>query len=441
MTAVRQSVTWRILKDSMFIGACLAAVKLAGAWKVILMARVFGATDALDAYLVAFLLPAFLGETIAGSMTGALIPSLIGMRERTGRSAMKRLMSSIASITIVVLSAGAMLLALCAPLILPLIGSGFGPAKRALAQSLFYELLPLIPMGGLSIVWRAALNAEERFTAPALAPGATPLVILAALSLSGAHPSIWLLAHCTVAGMALELVLLAIAIKHAGFPLRPRWFGWEPSLRGVAKDHLPLMAVAAIGHGNILIDQSLAALLGSGSVSALNYGTRLVTVIAGIAGGALSTAAQPKFSRMIAYADWSGLRKTVRTYVALVLLASVPVTVLLIAVSPQLVRILFLGGAFTASAAALVTAVQQFSMLQLPAFILVSMLQRLISSLQANALLMRLAFAALIVNTFGDYILMRSIGLPGIALASTLVQYLSMAYLLIVVSRQIRREA
>jgi putative peptidoglycan lipid II flippase len=434
-----RSVNWRILTDSAFVAACLSAVKAAGAIKVVMMARTFGTADELDAFLVAFLLPAFFAETIAGSLATALIPALVDVREKSGRLVMFRLIRNCAAAAVGFLAIGAILLVCVSPLLLTALGSGFAAGKQALTQSLFLPLVPMIPMAGLSIVWRAALNAEESYAVAALAPGCVPLTTIAAmLWATPANTSVWVLVVATLTGIVLEVGCLGIAMWRSGMPLMPRWSGFDPATRRVGQQHLPLIAVSAIANGNILIDQSMAATLGSGSVSALSYGTRLSSVLAGIAGGALSTAALPQFARMIASGDWAAVRRTLATYTRLVALTAVPATLALIVLTPVLVRLIFLRGAFTEEAAATVSLVQRFALLQLPVVLLSALLMRMVASMQANALLVRMAVVALVVNTVGDFVLIRWIGLTGIPAASGLVQLLTLGYLVVIVWKRIR---
>ncbi len=426
----RKSINRRIFADTVVVGGFLSAVKLAGAAKVVLIARTFGASDALDAFLVAFLLPSFFGEVIAGSLAAALIPTLIEVRERRGREAMHRLHASIAAGSLLVLTAVGIVLAVLSPLILRVLGSGFSEPKREMAQTLFYSLLPLLPLGGLSVAWRAALNAEERFAAGALAPGMTPLLAIALMLAAGPGANVALLVMASLAGITLELALLAGALLQLGMPLWPRWSGWDPAVRQIAVQYIPLLAVAAIANGNLLIDQSMAAMLGAGSVSALNYGTRLSTVLAGVGGTALSPAALPHYSRMIATPDWTGVRRTLRVYGG-------PITAALVATSGPLVRLIFQRGAFSDTAAGLVAAIQRLSLPQIPLTVLLAMLLRVISSMQSNALLLRVAAVNLVVNVVGDYVLMQYLGVPGIALSSTLVQLVSLIYIILLVHRRL----
>ena len=411
----------------------MAAVKAIGGLKVVLIARSFGASDALDAFLVAFLLPTFFGETVAGSLATALIPALVNAREQDGRMAMERLRAGITVITLIAMAiTGAILLAV-SPLLLKLLAHGFDASKRAQAQQYLYYLLPLLPMIGLSTVWRAALNAEERFAIAALATGITPVLTAVLLLHAGVGADVWLLVWGGLAGTLLELLCLAAALRRRGLQILPQWYGYDPAIRLVVREHLPLVAVAAIGNGNVLIDQSMAAALGPGSVSALNYGVRPSSVLAGIAEGVTASAALPGFQDNLRSGDWNGVWRILRAHARLVLFLGIPITAILIALSPTLVRILFLRGQFTTDAAGLVNDVQQFSLLQLPAVIFSALLLRLLSSLRANALILRVSAVALVINLAGNCALMSLMGLPGIALSSSLAHIVSMGLLLVMV--------
>src|SRR5579863_3513920 len=181
-------------RDSTIVGLGLAIVKAAGAIKVVFLARAFGASDALDAYLVAFLLPAFVSEIVVGSFSSALIPALIALREGKGREAMERVRANVLAAVVMVLMIAALLLMVASPLVLRLLGADFGIEKLHLTQGLFMVLLPILPLSGLSTVWRAALNGEEHFMPAALAPAATPVLTIALLWIGGAWVTVWMLA-------------------------------------------------------------------------------------------------------------------------------------------------------------------------------------------------------------------------------------------------------
>jgi putative peptidoglycan lipid II flippase len=257
----------------------------------------------------------------------------------------------------------------------------------------------------------------------ALAPGFTP-VLSSILLFAVSGVSIQMLAWATLAGLSLEVVTLGVAMRRAGLPWLPSVRAWwrSSAIRVTAREHLRLMSVAAIGNGSLLADQSAAAMIGAGSVSALNYGTRLVAVLAGVAGGALSTVALPRFSRLAQRGDWTHFRAMLRKYMVAVLAVAFPLAMLIGLAAPDLVRLLFLRGAFTEESAAVVTAVQRISAWQLPVLTVNAMLFRVLSSMQANTVVLRIAAVAFVCHAAGSFVLARYLGVPGVAAAGVVSQ-------------------
>src|SRR5258707_15337550 len=74
----------RVMADAARIGVLTAVVKLAGAGKTMASARFLGAGRELDAYLIAFLLPSFLSDVLAGAIAQSAMPELLKVREDSG---------------------------------------------------------------------------------------------------------------------------------------------------------------------------------------------------------------------------------------------------------------------------------------------------------------------------------------------------------------------
>src|SRR5208283_485669 len=85
--------------------------------------------------------------------------------------------------------------------------------------------------------------------------------------------------------------------------------------------------------------------------------------------GAVSTAVVPHFSRMVAHLDWDGCRSTLRTWVRITALVSVPIAAALIAGSHLLIRLTFQHGAFRPADTAVVTPVLAMYAIQIPFFV------------------------------------------------------------------------
>jgi putative peptidoglycan lipid II flippase len=121
------------------VGAFTVLAKLVSVAKELTVAGSFGTSDALDAFLIAFLLTSF------------------------------------------AIGAAALVLFASASWVLPLVASDFSAEKLALTRGLFYLLLPVLVLSGFSTIASAILNAGQSFALPALVPMVTPAVTIAAI--------------------------------------------------------------------------------------------------------------------------------------------------------------------------------------------------------------------------------------------------------------------
>jgi putative peptidoglycan lipid II flippase len=431
----------KIFNAAASVAVCSGIAGLAATAKELAVARWFGRGDALDAFLIAYLLPAFLVSLIAGSFNAAMIPTFIEVREREGKEAAQRLFSGVMVLSLALLVGVSVLVGILAPYFLPLLGSGFSPAKLLLTRHLLYALLPFIALSGLAVAWTAVLNAGEHFGLPALSAVLTPLSIIAFLLALGKTWGIYTLAAGTVTGVALQAAILGWMLKVRGVRLEPRWYGWGPTLREVIGQFAPALAGALLMGSTELVDQSMAAMLAPGSVAALNYARKIVTVFIVMGATPLGTAALPYFSQMVANQDWSGCRHTLRVYSRSIVLVTVPITLGLVLFSHPLIRILYQRGAFTAADTGVVSRVQVFLSLQVPFYILTILGVRIISALKKNWVLMVNAGVNMVDNVVFNLILMRYLGVAGIALSTSFVYVISCGLVYAAIALSLRGRA
>jgi len=425
----RGSTSWKMLADTVTVGGWTAAVKVAGALKVIVAARLFGAGDVMDAFLIAFLLPAFFMDMLAGPLDSALIPKLIELRQNEGIEAAVALYRSVLARTGASLMCAAAALAAAAGIILPLLAPGFAPAKLEMTRRLLLIMAAVIPLSGMASTWRAVLNSEHQFAYSAAVPLVTPVICIAVLVAAGKECGVSALAIATLIGGAVEAILAAAGVKRCRYPVLPRWAGVTGALREVGAQYAPLVAVTLVMTGTTLIDQGMAARLGSGSVAALSYGTRLLGVLIVIGPTAVGTAVLPHISKGSLLSDPVNLRRVLKNYGVVILALILPATAVLIYFSEPIVRILFQQGAFSESATRLVSSVQKASLLQLPIAVLLALEIRLTSALKANHMLYSVAALSLALTVILDFILMRWWGVVGIALAGVAIRLVSSLYL------------
>jgi putative peptidoglycan lipid II flippase len=136
--------------------------------------------------------------------------------------------------------------------------------------------------------------------------------------------------------------------------------------------------------------------------------------------GAVSTAVTPYFSRMIAHRDWGGCRNTLRTWVRLTALVSVPIAAALMAGSHLLIHVTLQHGAFGPRDTAVVSPVLALYALQIPFFVSSRVFYRFLVAMRRTDLILYCGILNLTLDIVLNLILMRWLGVAGIALATSL---------------------
>jgi putative peptidoglycan lipid II flippase len=430
MSSTQRSANTRLVGAVMTVGTLTVLVKMGAAGKDVLVAFQFGLGDALDAFLIALVLPQFLVNVVSGSLNAALVPSYMCVRDRLGPEAGQSLLSTVVFCSATLLIGLSVLLAVTAAYVLPLLALGFSDEKLRLTTYLYYWLLPMLLFSGLSTTWGAILNTLDRFALPAIVPLITSLsTIVAVVTLTGEW-AIYALAGGMVLGMAVEALILGIALLKEGVWPFPSWHGMTSDLKEVFRQFGPAMAGNVLMGSTALIGQSMAAILGPGSVAAFNYGAKITTLLLSVGSIAVSTAILPHFSRMVAACQWEAVRQTLTVAIRYIALVSVPLTLVLIYFSEPIIRLCFQRGAFTAHDAELVSYVQMLFALQIPFYAISIVAVRLLSALKANQVTMWGTVINLVVSVILNYLLIQWYGVAGLALSVSLMYLVSMTYLL-----------
>ena len=412
-----------MLFDTLTVSAFTTLAKFMGAAKAVVLARVFGSGAALDNYLLAFLLPSFFADVFCGSLVPVLIPKFIEFECWEGRAKAVDLYGYVlrrsvwlSCVAAAVLAAGASLVAM--------LGAGSAGLNLPLLGVLTLLMTPILPLSAVVNVWRAVLNSQRRFVIPALTVTLTPAVIIVCILLAGKSRGVWILAAGTSLASLAEVLVLGMGLRTAGLPILPPLRRRDFSLLELRKEYGYLAGVTAMSAGTAFIGQSMAAALGAGSVSILNYGTRLAGVLMAIGPAALSVTILPGFSHMVAARDWERLKQSLWRILSGSVLVACVGAALLIVFSIPIVRLTLQRGAFTAADTRVVASVQAYSLLQLPFIVGITILMRILSALKANRTLLPFSSAAIVVNTGLNYALMTHYGVAGIALGTSLAQAL-----------------
>jgi len=131
-----------------------------------------------------------------------------------------------------------------------------------------------------------------------------------------------------------------------GYRFKPRLDLKDKSLAITGKLFLPGVIGMAIRQINLAADLIIASFLPAGSIAALNYGNRLMQLPLGIIGVSAGVAVLPMFSRYSAEKNWQQLEKSFRFSIVTIYSLMLPITAVILALGDDIIRVIFMRGAF-----------------------------------------------------------------------------------------------
>ncbi len=422
------------------------ASRILGLAREQVMAYLFGAGNAVDAFNVAFRVPNLVRDLFAeGVMSAAFVPTFTRSLTREGRTAAWRLGNHVingllvATVTIVV--AG---LVFAHPFVMLLAGDFAAvPGKIELTVLLTRVMMPFLILVALAAAAMGMLNSIDRYFVPALAPAVfNVLSILTTIALVPVLSSIGLPVILSVAigvlvGGIGQFAVQVPSLYREGYRYEPRLDPAEPRLREV----LLLMGPGTLGLAatqiNMLVNTWLATGEGTGAVSWLAYAYRLMYLPLGLFGASIATASMPAIARRAAEGDIAGLRKTLSSGMAMMLTLNVPATMGLIVLSHPIVALLFERGRFTAAdTTATANAVMCYA-IGLTGYSIVKVATPTFYALGDSRTPVVLSVMTVLANAALNLAFVHSLGYRGLALGTSLAALLNAGALMLILRNRL----
>lgn len=354
----------RIARSALLVMSLLAVGKAIGVIDDLVKARIFGTAAELDAFVAAGGLPELLNTVISGGALAApFIPVLSQYISRGDRTGVQRLISGVINLTFLATASLAIAVGIMAPwLVKHVIASGFSPSLQALTVGLMRVTLLSTIIFSVSGVVMSVLHAYQHFLLPALAPILYNIGIIAGAVFLAPTWGVWGLAFGAVAGALMHLLIQVPGLVRYHVHWLPVLNLTDPGLQTVLRLMGPRVLTLGVVQLNSLIMVRMASELASGSISALNYGWRLMQMPETIIGTAIATAVFPALSEMAAQGRMRQLNDTLSAALRAVFVMGIPAALGLALLGRSFIALLFQGGEFsTASAGAVFAALCGFA--------------------------------------------------------------------------------
>ncbi len=395
----------QIARSTLVVIVAFGAAKAISLVQTFIIANVFGVGSEWDAFVTANRIPELLFTLIAGgALAHAFIPIFSSYLARDDTEDGWKVASHVINFIFTVTGLASLVVFLFAgDLVANVVAPGFDVVERSQTVELMRILLLSTMIFSVSGIVMGILQSFNHFLLPAVAPIMFDLGILFGV--------VFLLEPFGVRGIAIGAVLGAA--MHLGVQVpglirfRAHWTAElglrDPELWRVIRLMLPRVAGLGVFSANFIVMNNIASRLGTGSVSALDWGWRLMQIPQTLIGTAMGVVIFPTLAALSEVGDQDGKRTAMSGALRFILVASIPSAVGLVMVGRPLIALLE-RGAFDASASVLVYSTLQFFALGL---IVHSALEVVARSFYADKDTLTPLYAALggaAINLFGSFI-------------------------------------
>jgi putative peptidoglycan lipid II flippase len=319
----------------------------------VLIARIFGAGAATDAFFVAFKLPNLLRRLFAeGAFSQAFVPIFGEYKSQRGHDATKLLVDHVTTMLALILFVVTLVGIIAAPILVWISAPGFAedPEKFDLTVQLLRITTPYIFFISLVAVAAGILNTYNKFWVPAFAP-----ILLNICFIGGAlwaapyfDPPILALAWAVFIAGIIQLLFQLPFLKKIGMLPRIRLSFKDAGMWRVIKQMGPAVFGVSVAQLSLIINTIFASFLMAGSVSWLYFADRLMEFPAGVLGVALGTILLPSLSRCHADNNTVEYSKLLDWGLRLTFLLALPAALALGMIAVPLLATFFQYGEFSA---------------------------------------------------------------------------------------------
>ncbi|MEW6220969.1 MAG: murein biosynthesis integral membrane protein MurJ [Thermodesulfobacteriota bacterium] len=410
----------RLVRATAVLFAARVASLLLALGQVVLLAQRFGTSAATDAFLVAETVHFFFLGVVEQNLNMVFVPVFVRYREEGDEESAWFVANTLLSAAILFLGLFALALVLFAPALTTLLAPGFSGEQRELAIHLMRLMAPLSLVMLAGAFFSTLAFACDRFALPAATSVLAALGGPAALLFATDFFGIDALAVGLLLGHLARLAVLFLTCPERH---RLRWSLAlsHPGVRQLGRMAGPRFLAVSLIQVNFMVDRYFASYLGPGSIAALAFGTKAVTAPVKLVVGSIGRAFMPTLSRLAARRELARIRDLLTGGTRHLAIILVPAIVFLAVFREDLLVLFFQRGAFRVESTQLTAQAVLFYSLGLFSYFLNPMLDGTFFSLHNSMAPLKVALFASLLNVALDALLVRPLGLGGIALATSLV--------------------
>ena len=309
-----------------------------------------------------------------------------------------------------------------APFIVKMFAIGYDGDKLRIS-SLFMRAVILTMYPNIyAAIFSSYLQIKGDFITPAL-----PLLILniiLGITVAISKGNIYIMAGGIFLAYFIQYIVFPSQIRKAGFKRKIGKFEIDEDIKTLIKLSIPTIFSMAAVYISTIVDQSFASIVANdGGVSIINYSLKILRIVSSTFIVPFQITAYPLIGKLAAEGNFEEVKNITSKTLVKIMILFIPSLVGLMVLSRPIISFVYMRGAFGYEDMVRTADVLFYYTIYLIGPAVADLLYLSFFSVQNTKIPTIISFAQLCVNVFLDYALSGKYGLVGLALATTISQF------------------
>ena len=428
-------------KTAVLLILMLTLSKVFGFVRELTLSRYFGAEAISDAFLIASAIPVTIFGFVGTGLVNSFIPIYTEIDEESGRAKADKFLSNFVNVLLVVLIAFSILAFIFINPLVRLNALKANPETFALAVSFSRITIFGIAATALLSIFSGYLQVRQRFLVVPISGIVMNLVTIAFIIASDrtGHPI--LLAFGILVSTLAQLLIVLFFVKKEHYHHANGINFRDPKLQMLLVLSLPIIFGSSVDQINQMIDRTMASGFSDGAISLVNYANRINDSIIGLFVTSITSIFFPIIASLAVQKKMTKLKLEIKETINTIAVIVIPASLGLFFLSYPIARIAFFRNTPTAKMTLedinMISIIMRMSAVGTLAFAIRQVFVRVFYSLKDSVRPVIYSAIGVGCNVILNLILGKLMGLPGLALATSLSAYISVFLLTVSLRKKI----
>lgn len=403
-----------IAKYSMIITVILIVSKIFGSLREFVIAAVFGATAESDVFKIATTIPNSIFSCVSAALVTTFIPIFSIVKEDKEKS--NDFFNNIINIVVLACSILSILGIVFSKLLTQLFASGFTPKYFEMTSNMTKIVIPSIIFLAVAGLYTGYLQCYGIYVQPAITSIVSNIVIIVGILVFMKYGI-----KAAIISFLLSAIVQTVVQRPFMKTFKYRFYinFKDENFKRMLKLGIPVLISATVSQISLIVDRTFASHLAAGSISVVDYASKISTLINQVFVASITTVLYPMLTEKFNKEDKTEFKNLIVKTVNIVIIVTIPLMLCMITLSTPIVRLLFQHGKFTAEDTKITSMCLKYLAVSTLGFALMDSLSKTFFSARETVIPMINGFIQVILNVIFISVFVPIFKVNGLPLATT----------------------